>query len=59
MCELVEEYAEKKAKRAIMQVKLKNAKNLIDTTNLALEDIARCVELPLATVKELARGRTA
>ena len=59
MCELVEEYAEKKAKRAIMQVKLKNAKNFIDNTNLSLEDIAKCVELPLATVKELARERTA
>jgi len=36
-----------------------NAKNLIDTTNLALEDIARCVKLPLTTVEELAHGRTA
>ena len=55
MCELVEEYAEKKA----MRVKLKNAKNLLENTNLSLEDIAKCVELPLATVEELARGRTA
>ena len=59
MCDLVEEYAEKKAKREVMQVKLKNAKNFIDNTNLSLEDIAKCVELPLDTVKELARGRTA
>ena len=63
MCELVEEYAEKKAKRYAaereMQVKLKNAKNFIETTNLSLEDIARCVELPLATVEELAQGRPA
>ena len=63
MCELVEEYAEKKAKRYAeereMQVKLRNAKNLIDNTNLTLEDIAKCVELPLSTVEELARGRTA
>ena len=59
MCELVEEYAEKKAKRAIMQVKLKNAKNFIDNTNLSLEDIAKCVEFPIATLKELAQGRTA
>ena len=55
MCELVEEYAEKRE----MQVKMRNAKNLIDNTNLSLEDIAKCVELPLATVEELARGRTA
>ena len=55
MCELVEEYAEKKA----MRVKLKNAKNLIDNTNLSLQDIVKCVELPLATVKELSHGRTA
>jgi hypothetical protein len=59
MCELVEEYAEKKAKRREMQVKLKNAKNFIDTTNLPLEDIARCVELPLAVVEGLANHRTA
>ncbi|MBO5636881.1 MAG: hypothetical protein J5906_05105 [Acidaminococcaceae bacterium] len=63
MCELVEEYAEKKAKRYAaereMQVKLKNAKNFIETTNLSLEDIARCVELPLAPVEELAQGRPA
>lgn len=31
----------------------------IDNTNLPLEDIAKCVELPHATVEELARGRTA
>ena len=31
----------------------------IDNTNLPLEDIAKYVELPLATVEELARGRTA
>jgi hypothetical protein len=42
-----------------MQVKLKNAKNFIDTTNLPLEDIARCVELPLAVVEGLANHRTA
>ena len=59
MCDLVEEYAEKKAQRREMQVKLRNAKNLIDTTNLSLEDIARCVELPLNMVEELAQGRTA
>ena len=63
MCELVEEYAEKRAKRYAeereMQVKMRNAKNFIDNTNLPLEDIAKCVELPLATVEELARGRTA
>lgn len=63
MCELVEEYAEKKAKRYAeereRQVKLKNAKNFIDNTNLSLKDIAKCVELPLATVKELAHGITA
>ena len=63
MCELVEEYAEKRAKRYAeereMQVKMRTAKNCIDNTNLPLEDIAKCVELPLATVEELARGRTA
>lgn len=63
MCELVEEYAEKRAKRYAeereMQVKMRNAKNFIDNTNLPLEDIAKCVELPLATVEEIARGRTA
>ena len=59
MCELVEEYAEKKAKRREMQVKLRNAKNFIENTNLSLEDIAKCVELPLAAVEELAQGRTA
>ena len=59
MCELVEEYAEKKAKRREMQVKLELAKNLIDNTNLSLEDIAKNVKLPLPTVEELARGRTA
>ena len=59
MCELVEEYAEKKAKRREMQVKLELAKNLIDNTNLSLEDIAKNVKLPLATVEELAHGRTA
>ncbi len=59
MCELVEEYAEKRAKRREMQVKMRTAKNCIDNTNLPLEDIAKCVELPLATVEELARGRTA
>ena len=59
MCELVEEYAEKRAKRREMQVKLELAKNLIENTDLSLEDIAKCVELPLATVEELARGRTA
>lgn len=31
----------------------------IDNKNLPLEDIAKSVELPLATVEELARGRTA
>ena len=31
----------------------------IDNTNLPLEDIAKNVKLPLATVEELARGRTA
>ena len=55
MCELVEEYAEKRE----MQVKLRNAKNFIENTNLSLEDIAKNVKLPLATVEELARGRTA
>jgi hypothetical protein len=35
------------------------AKNLIENTDLSLEDITKCVELPLATVEELARGRTA
>ena len=55
MCELVEEYAEKKTIRKKMEI----AKNLINTTNLTLEDIARCVELPVATVEELAHGRTA
>lgn len=59
MCELVEEYAEKRAKRREMQVKLELAKNLIENTDLPLEDIAKCVELSLATVEELARGRTA
>ncbi len=59
MCELVEEYAEKKAKRRETQVKLRNAKNFIENTNLSLEDIAKCVELPLAAVEELAQGRTA
>jgi len=59
MCELVEEYAEKKAKRREMQVKLKNAKNLLENTNLSLEEIAKYVELPLATVEELAHGRIA
>ena len=55
MCELVEEYAEKRA----MRVKLKSAKNLLENTNLSLEEIAKYVELPLATVEELARGRIA
>ena len=55
MCELVEEYAEKKA----MRVKLKSAKNLLENTNLSLEEIAKYVELPLATVEELAHGRIA
>ena len=55
MCELVEEYAEKKA----MRVKLKSAKNLLENTNLSLKEIAKCVELPLAMVEELAQGRTA
>ena len=63
MCELVEEYAEKKAKRYAaereMQVKLKSAKNLLENTNLSLEEIAKYVELPLATVEELAHGRIA
>ena len=63
MCELVEEYAEKRAKRYAeereMQVKLELAKNLIENTDLSLEDIAKNVKLPLATVEELARGRTA
>lgn len=63
MCELVEEYAEKRAKRYAeereMQVKLELAKNLIENTVLSLEDIAKNVKLPLATVEELARGRTA
>ena len=63
MCELVEEYAEKKAKRYAeerkMQVKLELPKNLIDNTNLSLEDIAKNVKLPLATVEELSHGRTA
>ena len=31
----------------------------IDNKNLPLEDIAKNVKLPLATVEELARGRTA
>ena len=55
MCELVEEYAEKKAKRKKREI----AKNFINNTNLSLEEIAKCVELPLATVKELSQGRTA
>ena len=55
MCELVEEYAEKRA----MRVKLKSAKNLLENTNLSLEEIAKYVELPLATVEELAHGRIA
>ena len=55
MCELVEEYAEKKAKRKKIEI----AKNFINNTNLSLEEIAKCVELPLATVKELAHARTA
>ena len=63
MCELVEEYAEKKAKRYAaereMQVKLKSAKNLLENTNLSLEEIAKYVELPLAAVEELAHGRPA
>ncbi len=59
MCELVEEYAEKRAKRREMQVKLELAKNLIENTDLSLEDIAKNVKLPLATVEEIARGRTA
>ena len=59
MCELVEEYAEKKAKRREMQVKLKNAKNLLENTNLSLEEIAKYVELLLATMEELAHGRIA
>ena len=45
MCELVEEYAEKKAKRREMQVKLELAKNLIENTDLSLEDIAKNVKL--------------
>ena len=48
MCELVEEYAEKRAKRREMQVKLELAKNLIENTDLSLEDIAKNVKLPLA-----------
>ena len=59
MCELVEEYAEKKAKRREMQVKLKSAKNFLENTTLSLEEIAKCLELPIATVKEIANGRTA
>jgi len=55
MCELVEEYAEKKAKMKKIEI----AKNFINNTNLSLEEIAKCVELPLATVKELSQGRTA
>lgn len=35
------------------------AKELIETTDLLLEHIAQVVKLPLATVKELAHGRTA
>ena len=42
-----------------MQVRLELAKNLINNTNLSLEDIAKNVKLPLTTVEELARGRTA
>ena len=55
MCDLVEEYAEKKAIRKQLEI----AKDLIETTDLSLEHIARVVKLPLDTVKELARGRTA
>jgi hypothetical protein len=55
MCELVEEYAEKKAMRKQLEI----AKELIETTDLSLEHIARVVKLPLDTVKELAQGRTA
>ena len=55
MCDLVEEYAEKKVIRKQLEI----AKDLIETTDLSLEHIARVVKLPLDTVKELARGRTA
>ena len=55
MCELVEEYAEKKAMRKQLEI----AKELIETTDLSMEHIARVVKLPLDTVKELAHGRTA
>ena len=37
MCELVEEYAEKKAKRKKIEI----AKNFINNTNLSLEEIAK------------------
>lgn len=55
MCELVEEYAEKKA----MREKMKNAKKLIALNKLTLQEIAESLDLSLATVEELAKGRTA
>ena len=59
MCELVEEYAEKKAKRRVMQVKIENARKLIALNKLTLQEIAESLDIPLTTVEELARGRTA
>ena len=59
MCELVEEYAEKKTKRRVMQVKIENARKLIALNKLTLQEIAESLDIPLTTVEELARGRTA
>ncbi len=49
MCELLEEYATKKAEKAVED----SAKKLLDNQKLTYEEIAECTGLSLERIKEL------